>query len=205
MFIDSLGASEAAREFDLTPRTSWYIDQVGTRLRALDVFDRKTIRSADLAKIKLSLDQEGNSVHLRRDDEEGRAEAWFDLSLDGNLTRFILDFPNNELQKREFRWSRNPRNELYLQSASCIREINSRGRNVTLYEDLKVTSFEPKSRFPIDKFNLKSMNLQGVTVTDNVSRRNYRIGEIPRIKVSDSFDELIDAMKSSGFAAPDHR
>ena len=49
------------------------------------------------------------------------------------------------------------------------------------------------------------MNLQGVTVTDNVSRRNYRIGEIPRIKVSDSFDELIDAMKSSGFAAPDHR
>lgn len=204
--IEPIAGKDIGAEYQLTPKNYWYASQVGQGFPAVKVFDPSVI-GKELPNTMISLGRATpNILHLRlkRKTEDLSFDSWFSLDLDGNPTRCeTIDVSEGIRFTRLFTWDRDRKGRVYLKKLDRKRVTEKGGGHTTMeYEEAETIDFDPDYRPDAAIFRLASIRVKANTVVDDgVSGKTYRLGDRDTASLLNSWDDLIELMRSRGFSS----
>lgn len=207
IFMQPIAGQSILTEYRVTPKNYWFNDQLHPDYPAYKAFDPKEMSASSIAvaNMKVSNEENGDIKFTRVDaDTKSSLVARYSLRDGGNLVDFKLHSVSTNLKTdARLKWEKTVNGDLYLFRLERNTEsVSSLGRK-TSSETCEIDEFQPDYKIPENIFKITSLNAKdGTLVDDQVNKKLYRIGDKSSSAIGDSFQYLIQLMKSRGFAGP---
>ncbi|RUL87777.1 hypothetical protein [Tautonia sociabilis] len=201
--ISPMTEYEAPLVSQLTPSRCWYgpLDLIG--MTWYDVLNLNNSINADPSRFTISAKPlTDDLIEVRREDiiTRGYFIMVCSLSMEGNVVEYEIGEPMSDyLARGTCEWKRDGEGRVYM--ARHRMESEDTKTKIVKYKDCRIDSIDLGHSPRAERFTLASLNLpRDVTVNDELTGRNWRVGDATVESVLDRLELLIEEMQSRGFA-----